>query len=64
MLTVGLDEMFNHPEQTNLSDYQFQLLLDAREKERRTRTGLIAFLSILGFVAVVVASIAAAVIIR
>jgi hypothetical protein len=61
---MSLDDMFRHPERTNLSDAQFEQLLVAREKEKRTRTGLIAFLSILGFAAVVVASIAVAIIVR
>jgi hypothetical protein len=50
---MSLDDMFKHPERTNLSDAQFDRLLDQREKEKRLRAGLIGFSVALGSLAAV-----------
>ncbi len=56
-----LDSVFRHPERANLTDAQFEMLLKARERERSTRLGLIAFLTLFGIIgAVIVTGILAA----
>lgn len=51
---MSLDDMFKRPEETKLSDTQFEKLLEARERERRTRTGLIAFFGLLVIAAITI----------
>lgn len=60
---MSLDDMFKHPEKTNLSDSQFEMLLAQRRDEKRARTGLIGFAIIMGAVTLsVIATVSAAII--
>lgn len=52
---MTLDDMFKHPEHARqLSDAQFDKLIEAREKEKRNRDALIAFFGLLVVAAVTV----------
>lgn len=53
---MSLDDMFKHPERYAVSDASFERMLEAREKEKRLKAGLIGFAIIVGAI-VIVASV-------
>jgi hypothetical protein len=58
---MSLDDMFKHPERTNLSDSQFEKLIAQRRDEKRTRAALIAFGIMVGAVAAIIVGIVVAI---